>query len=688
MSMPMEQKILKVLICKNTPQREAWTVLNSGKSSGKSVYNLLPADMDVFESCFQDWNGNTIRLEELSSANVPGGMWLFAGDSKNQVPDIENRMWLRGRIAARISENLQLQISSPEIAFIRPLQVIKAPADCIGLYADSHHLYLMSPTSLTIVDSRNLKKAISQIRHSFISLEDFIISRDRVLLVDQESIRAFSISNGNEISLEEPISAVGSVKKIFSGTEGFLLINSAGCLYQVSHGSCIPLNFAPPGFSQPIDGVAISRGRLLVNDGRHLYAVNTVRNTTESLYESHAGCLRSFACLPKLAVIIDEGRIKIVSIESNRQVRHVVAEFSGNGHDDKFIAPHSIVSDGKNRFFVMDGNEICSFQVFPFELWDIPVSKQEDILQILSDLPEGPFLLNDEAISVVRHTLNSSHPDRRDLILAYAKRKKLLDNLTGKTALREMFVLAGIKSFLAFHEKEIKLFFHDAGKMYRLDPSYSAICDNTRADEPLPLDNIQIIDLMEESGRTEEHFERFNNFLNETQRLKEHDKNYDFVLIEKGSLNLPFKINEAIGSTVSEIVRDCRSQEDQSRAIFGWFEKNIRYGETKRNQSGAGYFDALEVFSNREGVCGEMAILYCSMARLAGLKSHIVMVDRDYKGKEVNHACAGVELNGRLILVDPAYHTFDIAHQAFRPMSDSDFFKYFQAIDKPVEQDK
>jgi len=115
------------------------------------------------------------------------------------------------------------------------------------------------------------------------------------------------------------------------------------------------------------------------------------------------------------------------------------------------------------------------------------------------------------------------------------------------------------------------------------------------------------------------------------------------------------------------------SGENKARAIFNWMEGNIRYGSSQRS---VGYRNSAEVMRDNEGVCGEMAFLYVPLARLASLTSGFVIVDRDDQGRKVHHACAYVETN-RHILVDPAYHQFDIRHRDFRYLSDREAMDLF-----------
>lgn len=141
----------------------------------------------------------------------------------------------------------------------------------------------------------------------------------------------------------------------------------------------------------------------------------------------------------------------------------------------------------------------------------------------------------------------------------------------------------------------------------------------------------------------------------------------------------PFQITPLISQTASSIVKGASSSEAKARSIFNWMHGSVKYGETKR-KSGAGYRTSSEVFSDREGVCGEMGILYVVMARSVGLKSNFVHVTKDNSGRNVSHACASVRINGKDILVDPAYHTFDIDHMKYEILPDREAVNTFESM--------
>jgi len=150
--------------------------------------------------------------------------------------------------------------------------------------------------------------------------------------------------------------------------------------------------------------------------------------------------------------------------------------------------------------------------------------------------------------------------------------------------------------------------------------------------------------------------------------------NYKLVVVEK-DFEIPFDVSKSISEVVSEIRNNEDPQIGVAKNIYEWIERNVAYGSQKRN--GVGYRSGQEVFKTREGVCGEMAYLYVTMARLAGLEARWVEVLVDYKGENVYHACAAVKLNGKYILVDPAYQSFDIKHKKYRILSDKEAIELF-----------
>ena len=146
------------------------------------------------------------------------------------------------------------------------------------------------------------------------------------------------------------------------------------------------------------------------------------------------------------------------------------------------------------------------------------------------------------------------------------------------------------------------------------------------------------------------------------------------ISINDSSIDNPFCLNSDIVQTIKTVTVDISNEQDKSRKLFDWFEDNIAYGDSKRM---TGYSNGIEVFLNEQGVCGEMSFLYVTMARTIGMKSNYVSVKKDYRGDDVHHACAGVNLGHRMLLVDPAYHTFDIKHKDFKVRTDLEIMELY-----------
>lgn len=113
-------------------------------------------------------------------------------------------------------------------------------------------------------------------------------------------------------------------------------------------------------------------------------------------------------------------------------------------------------------------------------------------------------------------------------------------------------------------------------------------------------------------------------------------------------------------------------------SLYEWSVEHIKYNHDDYN----GYKTAREVFQNRLGVCGEMAIFFIAMARYKGLKVDYIHVFKDKNGKVVNHACAGTYVNGKYQLIDVAYSDFNCMHQQWNKKTDNELFKNMEAWNK------
>lgn len=122
------------------------------------------------------------------------------------------------------------------------------------------------------------------------------------------------------------------------------------------------------------------------------------------------------------------------------------------------------------------------------------------------------------------------------------------------------------------------------------------------------------------------------------------------------------------------------SQDDLERA------RRLFFGLRKRiNLSGnPGGRTAVEVFRDWgtpsvKMDCEDFAILYVAMSRHVGLQSYYVLVNEDYRGRIVNHACAGVVMANKALLVDLAYGWFGVPHKLFEFENDQRLLAFYLA---------
>ena len=69
-------------------------------------------------------------------------------------------------------------------------------------------------------------------------------------------------------------------------------------------------------------------------------------------------------------------------------------------------------------------------------------------------------------------------------------------------------------------------------------------------------------------------------------------------------------------------------------------------------------------------VCQEYANLYVALARVVGLRAYFVPVSEQFNGGKALHACAGVFVENKLLLVDPAFCWFGVPHKKFEVWDD------------------
>ncbi|MDO8661014.1 MAG: transglutaminase-like domain-containing protein [Candidatus Woesearchaeota archaeon] len=113
------------------------------------------------------------------------------------------------------------------------------------------------------------------------------------------------------------------------------------------------------------------------------------------------------------------------------------------------------------------------------------------------------------------------------------------------------------------------------------------------------------------------------------------------------------KITEVISGEIEKI-----------KAIFEWVATNIQYGSKKRKPRVI-YRGALQVYQDKEGVCGESATLQVTLERLVGNKAFLVEVGE-------KHACAAhLKPDNTIILIETTHKNgYNTQYPDFKILSD------------------
>lgn len=107
-----------------------------------------------------------------------------------------------------------------------------------------------------------------------------------------------------------------------------------------------------------------------------------------------------------------------------------------------------------------------------------------------------------------------------------------------------------------------------------------------------------------------------------------------------------------IKETAQKIVGDVMTDSIKVTKILNWMYENI----SKRNSPYT--TSALEVLNTREGDCWEHSVLFCALARAAGIPARVCYGVVYNDGMFSYHAWNKVFVKGKWVAVDPVYHQF------------------------------
>jgi Flp pilus assembly protein TadD len=119
-----------------------------------------------------------------------------------------------------------------------------------------------------------------------------------------------------------------------------------------------------------------------------------------------------------------------------------------------------------------------------------------------------------------------------------------------------------------------------------------------------------------------------------------------------------------------ELTAGATNNLQKAKMLFDGLARHVNVGLRTYDRRTAG-----EVFAdwNKPGasfLCMDYALLYVSLARAAGLRTYLVLVQQECDDRKVLHACAGVVVGDQILLVDPAYRWFGAPHKKFALLDD------------------
>ncbi|MBP3361979.1 MAG: transglutaminase domain-containing protein [Clostridia bacterium] len=130
--------------------------------------------------------------------------------------------------------------------------------------------------------------------------------------------------------------------------------------------------------------------------------------------------------------------------------------------------------------------------------------------------------------------------------------------------------------------------------------------------------------------------------------------------------------NKSIKSVAQQLTADCQTEYDKTKAIHDWICTYLHYDNDSLSKSNIAPYSATEVLKSRKAVCLGFANLYAALCRSIGIPCSVVTgyalgissgssewTEKIVSGNEENHAWNEVYVDGRWIIVDSTWDTFN-----------------------------
>ncbi len=130
--------------------------------------------------------------------------------------------------------------------------------------------------------------------------------------------------------------------------------------------------------------------------------------------------------------------------------------------------------------------------------------------------------------------------------------------------------------------------------------------------------------------------------------------------------------NKKITALAEKVTRGCTTDYEKALAIHDWICSNVHYDNDSLSKSIIAPHSATDVLKSKKAVCIGYANLFAAMARSCGIPSYVVTgyalgissgsrvwTDKIISGKEENHAWNEAYIDGRWVIIDSTWDTYN-----------------------------